>query len=117
MMMTNFNTVPPEMRDLASKSVEQAKKAFDGFFDAAAKNNQDGQEQGRLILAQAEKQVEASLDFARRLSMAKSLEEIAAIQKEYFTSAFQEAAVQMQELSSSVQKNMEKAGEAFKPKA
>jgi len=30
----NFE-IPAEMRVVAEKSVEQAKKAFDGFFDAA----------------------------------------------------------------------------------
>jgi hypothetical protein len=116
-MMNTFNTVPPEMRDFASKSVEQTKKAFDGFFDAVAKTSGEGQEQGRQILAQAEKQVEASLDFAKRLSMARSLEEIAAIQKEYFTKASQEAMANMQGFGETMQKGLDKAGEAFKPKA
>jgi hypothetical protein len=112
--MNNFNSVPPEMRDLASKSVEQAKKAFDGFFDAVAKTSTQGQEQGRQILAQAEKQVEASLDFAKRLSLARSVEEVVAIQKEFFIHSSAEAVTQMKDMGEAVQKKVKEAQEGLK---
>ena len=86
--------VPAEMRDFAEKSVDQARKAFDGFMDAAyraAGSLERGQdvatagalEMGRKAMGYAEQNVASALDFAGRLVNAKSPDEIMALQAEF----------------------------------
>lgn len=92
--------IPNEMRDLAEKSVEQARKAFDGFMDAAhkaaamAENQAEAaQQQVRTAadsaVSYAEANVSATLDFAQKLVKAKSLEEMTALQAEFARSQFE----------------------------
>ena len=74
--------IPTEMRAFAEQSVAQARKAFDGFIDAA--NQAMGQIQGRAqaahtsateiahkSLAYAEQNVKSTFDFAQKLMQAK----------------------------------------------
>jgi phasin len=99
--------VPNEMRSFAEQSVAQARKAFDGFMQAA------GQAMGRLedhaeaarggahdiaqqSMSYAEQNVTASFDFAQRLMRAKDAAEVMGLQSEYLSR-------QMQALSSQVQ--------------
>jgi phasin len=89
-MAQDTYTIPPEMREFAEKSVEQAKKAFDGFFEAANKAGDDAQSKANdatgKVMEYAKANVEAGLDYAKRLSMARSPEEIWAIQNEFIRS-------------------------------
>jgi phasin len=93
MPVTPFD-IPEQMRQAAEKSVDQAKKAFDGFVDAGqeavarAEKSSDALRLGaadvtRQALALAEENVAASFDFAHRLVRARSVEEVAAIQQEF----------------------------------
>ncbi|MFN8829677.1 MAG: phasin [Labrys sp. (in: a-proteobacteria)] len=86
--------VPPEMRDFAERSVEQARKAFDSFMTAAqraAGTIGDSQETaksgameiGRTAMGYAEQNVSAAFDFASRLVNAKDTQEILALQSEF----------------------------------
>jgi phasin len=86
--------IPPEMRDFAEKSVDQARKAFDGFMDAAyraAGTLEKGSdvatsgalEMGRKAMGYAEQNVASALDFAGRLVNARSPDEILALQAEF----------------------------------
>jgi phasin len=90
---TNFE-VPPEMRAFAEKSVEQAKKAFDGFITAArhaavtaetqAKTAQSGaKEVGDLAMRYAERNIASSFEFAQSLLRAKDVQEVMKLQSEY----------------------------------
>jgi phasin len=89
----NFE-VPPEMRALAEKSVEQAKKAVDGFITAArhAASTADNQahaarsgakEVGDLAMRFAERNIASSFEFAQNLLRAKDLQEVMKLQSEY----------------------------------
>lgn len=93
MQRTPFD-IPDQMRDVADKSVEQAKQAFGKYLDAtqqavakaegSARSVREGAaEVGRQALAYVEENVAASFDFAHRLVQARTVEEITALQKEF----------------------------------
>src|SRR6476659_145446 len=92
--------IPPEMRDFAERSVEQAKKAFDGFMDAAyrAAGTLEGssdavhsgtKDLGRKAMSYAEQNVSSALDFATRLVNARDAQEILQLQAEFVRSQIQ----------------------------
>jgi len=93
MQRTPFD-IPDQMREVADRSVEQAKQALGQYLDAtqqavakaegSARSVRDGAaEVGRQALAYVEENVAASFDFAHRLVQARTVEEIAALQKEF----------------------------------
>ncbi|WP_421726273.1 phasin family protein [Bauldia sp.] len=94
MQPTQFE-IPDQMRDMADKSVSEAKKALEQFIEAtqsavtkaegSARTMQEGaSEVNRQALAFVEENVSASFDLAQRLVQARTVEEISALQKEYF---------------------------------
>jgi phasin len=104
----NFD-IPRDMRNFAEQSVEQARKAFDGFMSAAQKTAtslegqasaaQEGvQDMRRKAMSFAEKNVSTSFDFAQRLMRAKDIEEITRLQTEFLQSQMQVFSQQAQEL-------------------
>ena len=93
MQRTPFD-IPDQMREVADRSVEQAKKTIGQYLDAtheavakaegSARSVRDGAaEVSRQALAYVEENVAASFDFAHRLVQARTIEEIAALQKEF----------------------------------
>jgi phasin len=93
MQFTPFD-IPDQMRDAADKSVGQAKKAFSDFLDATQKAvakaegsantlRESAADVNRQALAFVEENIASSFDLAHRLVRARSVEEVAAIQKEY----------------------------------
>lgn len=130
----NFE-VPAEMRDLANKSVEQAKRAFDSFMGAthqaagsietSAQTMQDGAKSAaRQMVEYAEQNVKAAFDHAQALVQANGIEQVMRLQTEYMRSQMSALQDQMksmggaaqamgQSVSQSVGKTMQ---EAMKPK-
>jgi phasin len=117
--------IPNEVRSFAEQSVAQARKAFDGFIQAA--NQAVGQMQGRAQAAQssaseiahksmtyAEQNVSASFDFAQKLMHAKDAAEVMALQSEYLSRQMQTLSAQVQELGQSAAKIVV---DASKPKS
>ena len=109
--------VPPEMRDFAEKSVEQARKAVDGFLGAARKTadtlessattvQSSGKEVARKTFAYAEQNIAAAFDLAQRLVRAKDLQEAMQIQAEFARSQFAAMQSQMKEFGSMAQSAM-----------
>jgi phasin len=104
--MTNPNLeIPPEVREFAEKTVDQARKAFDGYVAAAQKAAAQTEAAAENVTAQAkdvgfkaisfaEANVKAAFDLAENLIRAKDPKEILAIQSEYLKA--QIAAVQEQ---------------------
>jgi hypothetical protein len=93
MQRTPFE-IPDQMREMADKSVNEARKALGQYLDAtheavakaegSAKSVRDGAaEVSRQALAFVEENVNASFDFAHRIVQARTVEEIAALQKEF----------------------------------
>ena len=114
--------IPAEMRDLAEKSVEQAKTAFDGFIGAANKavaaadtQATTAQHQSRDLakraMGYAEQNVTAAFDLAQRLLHAKDVQEVVHIQSEFVKPQVSSLQAQMTEFGSTVQASAKKVAE------
>lgn len=101
--------IPNEMRDFADKSVEQARKAFDGFLDAAYKasntlENQANTAQDNVravagaAVSFAEQNMAASFAYAQKLVRATSIEEVLKIQAEFAKGQIETLTKQVQEM-------------------
>ena len=86
--------IPTEMRDFAEKSVEQAKKAFDGFLGAANKAVSAAESQASSVqltgkdfatkaIGYAERNVGAAFDLAQKLVRSKDVQEVMQHQADY----------------------------------
>ena len=114
--------VPTEMREFAEKSVEQARKAFDGFIGAAQKavdtahgsaesarvNTQDVT---RKAMSYAETNVSAAFELAQKLVKAKDLTEVMQHQSEFMKAQIASLQTQLKEMGSAVQDVATKAAE------
>jgi phasin len=120
--------VPNEMRDLADKSVEQAKRAFDSFMGATqnAAGNLQGttqtvQEQAadatRQAVGFAEQNVKAAFDHAQQLVQAKGFDEVMKLQSDFMRNQMTAMQEQMKSMGETVQKTAQTAAAAVKPKA
>jgi phasin len=125
MKSTSFD-IPDQMREMADKSVSEAKKALAQYMDAtqqaiakaedSTKSAQDGvAEINRQALAFVEDNVTASFDLAQRLVQARTMEEIAALQKEYFTKQMARLGEQGQNLGTMMGKAGAEAAQKAKP--
>jgi len=104
----NFE-VPPQLREFADKSVEQAKQAFDSFVAAAqhavktaesrAAGAQSGaKEVGALAMRYAERNLNTSFEFAQKLLKAKDSSEVLALQRDYVSGQMAALTEQAKEL-------------------
>src|SRR5437764_12538718 len=121
--MWNFD-VPTQMRQLAEQSVEQAKKAVDGFLSAAhktavtletqASTAQSGaKDVGQKVMGFAEANINNSFEFAQKLVRAKDIQEVMALQQEFLKSQMQAMQAQAKDLGATATKT---ALESAKPK-
>jgi phasin len=107
--------IPDQLRAFAEQSVAQARKAFEGFIDAA--NQAVGQMQDRAETAHggaseiaqksmhyAEQNVAATFDFAQKLMQAKNAAEVMGLQSEYLGRQMQALSAQVHELGQSAAK-------------
>jgi phasin len=101
--------IPKEMRQMAETSVEQARKAFDKFMADAqatagtieerrATVRAGAKEIGVKAVSYAEKNVQASLDYAQSLLKAKDLPEVMKLHSEYVQSQMRSLAEQASEM-------------------
>lgn len=107
--------VPTEMRDFAEKSVDQARKAFDGFMGAAQKAAEQVQgtaetarasatDASTKVMAQAEASITAAFDHAQKLVRAKDLNEVMALQGDFVKAQMAAFQSQMKDIGTAVQK-------------
>lgn len=119
-MTKNPFEVPTEMRDLASRSVEQARKAFETFIGAAQKASdqvtggpmpvpKNLADASKMTVSFAERNMNAAFDMAQRLVQAKTFEEAMRIQAEYMQSQARVLQDQMQEAGNRVKEQMQDA--------
>jgi phasin len=105
----NFE-IPAEMRAIAEKSVEQARRAFDTFMSAAqqAATSADKQtaaaragakEVGALAVRCAERNIASSFEFAQQLIRAKDFEEVMALHTDYVKRQIAALSDQVKELT------------------
>ena len=116
--------IPKDMRAMAEASFEQARKTFEKFVASAQaatgtieERNAAARAGARDIsskaIAYAEKNVQASLDYAQSLLKAKDLTEVMRLHSEYVQGQMRALAEQASEMGQAVTKA---AMEAAKPK-
>src|SRR2546421_12423334 len=120
----NFD-VPTQMRQFAEQSVQQAKKAVDGFLTAAQKTAttletqantaQSGAKDVReKVMGFAEENINNSFAFAQRLVRAKDIQEVMALQQEFLKQQMQQMQQQAKDLGTAATKTVM---DSAKPKA
>ena len=116
--------IPKEMRSMAEASFEQARQTFEKFLSSAhqaagsfeergATARTNAKEIGSKAVAYAEKNVQASLDYAQSLLKAKDLTEVMRLHSEYVQGQMRSLAEQASEMGQIVSRA---AMEAAKPK-
>jgi phasin len=113
--------IPPEMRDFAEKSVEQARKAIDGFMGAAQRTldtvegsttsvQSSAKDMTRKTFAYAEQNIAAAFDLAQKLVRAKDMQEAMQYQADYVRQQFEAIQSQAKELGTMAQGAMKPPG-------
>ena len=108
--------VPTEMRDMAQRSVEQARKAFEGFVNVAQRTADVVDNAGTTVRANvksvnaqaiqyAEQNVNAAFDLAQKLVQAKDPMEAFTLQSEYLKSQLANLQSQAKEIGAAMQQN------------
>ena len=116
--------IPKDMRAMAEASFEQARKTFEKFVASAQAATGTIEERnaaaaagardiGSKAIAYAEKNVQASLDFAQSLLKAKDLTEVMRLHSEYVQGQMRALAEQASEMGQAVTRA---AMDAAKPK-
>jgi phasin len=116
--------IPKEMRSMAEASFDQARKAFEKFLATAQQAAGSIEERGATVragakdigakaISYAEKNVQASLDYAQSLLHAKDLNEIMRLHSEYVQTQMRALAEQASEMGQIVSRA---AIDAAKPK-
>jgi len=116
--------IPKEMRSMAEASFDQARKAFEKFVNAAQATAGSIEEKGATVragakdisakaISYAEKNVQASLDYAQSLLQAKDLTDIMRLHSEYVQAQMRSLAEQASEMGQIVSRA---AIDATKPK-
>jgi len=123
--------VPTEMREFAERSVEQARKAFDGFIGAAQKavDSAHGSAEtaranthdvARKAISYAETNISAAFDLAQKLVQSKDLTEVMNHQSEFVKAQIAALQTQFKDIGAAAQEVAAKAAEtvtkATKPK-
>ena len=117
--------IPKEMRSMAEASFEQARKGFEKFLATAQQTAGSIEERGETVragakeitskaIANAERNVQASLDYAQSLVHAKDLTEVMRLHSEYVQAQMRALAEQASEMGQIVSRA---AMDAAKPKS
>ena len=117
--------IPKDMRSMAEASLEQARKTFEKMLVGAQATAGSLEERGATVragakdisgkaVAYAEKNVQASLDYAQSLLKAKDLPEILKLHSEYVQAQMRSLAEQASEMGQLVGRA---AMDAVKPKS
>jgi len=104
----NFE-VPTQMRQFAEQSLEQARKAVDGFLTTAQKTaatletqanaaQSGAKDVGQKAMSFAEQNIANSFEFAQKLVRAKDIQEVMALQQEYLQHQMKAMAEQAKDL-------------------
>jgi len=116
--------IPKDMRSMAEASVDQARKAFENFVAAAEQTAGSIEERGASVragakditakaMSYAEKNVQASLDYAQSLLHAKDLSDVMRLHGDYVQAQMRALAEQASEFGQIVSRA---AMDAAKPK-
>jgi phasin len=111
--MTGPYEIPAEMREFAEKSVQQARKAFDGFMGAVQKSTATAEETAAnagmgmkdassKAVSYAQDNIAAAFDLAEKMVKAKDVQEVMALQAEYLKSQLEAVQEQAKELGETI---------------
>ena len=117
--------IPKDMRSMAQASFDQARKAFDKFMASAQQTAGSIEERGATVrasakdistkaISNAERNVQASLDYAEKLLQAKDLTEVMRLHSEYVQAQMRSLADQASEMGQIVSRA---AMDAARPKS
>jgi phasin len=109
--------VPNDLRDFAERSVEQARKAFEGFLtvaqratgvagDATTTSPSGAKTVSAHVLTYTERNVNAAFDLAQKLVRAKDPQEALALQSEFMKTQLAVLQEQAKELGAILQKSL-----------
>ena len=115
MVNTPFE-IPNELRDFAERSVDQARKAFEGFVSVAQKaataaDEATAQTQTNVksvsshVLGYAEQNVNAAFELAHKLVQAKDPQEALTVQSQYLKAQLSALQEQAKEIGALIQKS------------
>jgi phasin len=117
--------IPKEMQSMAEAGFDQARKAFEKFLSSAHQTAGSIEERGATVragakdisskaISYAEKNVQASLDYAEQLLHAKDLTEVMRLHSEFIQTQMRSLAEQASEMGQIVSRA---AMDAAKPKS
>ena len=121
MTKTPFNyEIPNEMRDVAEKSVDQAKKAGGGVMSAANKAvsavethtdsvQANSKEMAKKAITYAEQNVSAAFDLAEKIVRSRDVQEVMQHQADFLKTQMSALQSQMQEFGAALQSTVQKA--------
>jgi len=93
--------VPPQVREFAQKSVDQAERAISSFMDSASKSVAvvpgPMTDAAKHAFAITEKNLRASFEHARKLMLAKDIGEVMQLQSDFLRNQFGIATEQLKE--------------------
>jgi phasin len=96
--------VPPQVREFAKKSVDQAEKAVSTFLDSASKSVAMAPgpmtDVAKQALAITEANLKSSFEYARKLMQAKDIGEVMQLQSDFLRSQFGVATEQFKVMTS-----------------
>ena len=107
--------IPPEMRAMAEKSVEQAKQAVEGFISAAHRTvsaiegqaetaRKGAKDVTEKAMTFAERNITSAFEFAQELVRARGVEDVLRLQADYIKREMQVLTEQARELGESTSK-------------
>ena len=116
-MSTPSYEIPPEMRDFAEKSVDQARKAFESFIGAAQKAmgqadttastmQTSARAIGEKAVGFAEQNVRSAFDYASRVVKVTDMQELMQLQSEYVKSQMATMQEQAKDFGSHLQSSV-----------
>jgi len=95
--------IPPQVREFAKKSVDQAEKAVSTFLDSASKSVAMAPgpmtDVAKQALAITEANIKSSFEYARRLMQAKDVGELMQLQSDFLRSQFGVATEQFNKMT------------------
>ena len=104
--------VPPQVKELAEKTVEQAEKAFTAFIEAAHKSVAmvpgPGTDISKKTLSMTEQSMKAGFDHARALLHATDFQHFMQLQSDYVKAQFTTVQEQMKQLGEDVMTSAKK---------
>ena len=98
--------VPPQVRDFAVKSVDQAERAISSFMKSACKSvaivRSPMNDAAQQALAITEKNLKAAFEHARKLMNAKDINEVMQLQTEFLRNQFGIATERSKQMSGGI---------------